>query len=471
MQRKNRNQGLFTSLILIILIVLTACQADGQVTPSVMPALDLKTATPKATPLPDHLDLVPEELEGLKLELWSPWLDERGDQLGYLVEDFNQSNAYGINVSLVTWGGNTALLDGLDTAMGDPESLPDLYIAPPEEAFRMQQAGLALQSLDDYLVSPDWGLSEEDQADLIEPVWQLGQSGGSHYGVPAETDAQFLFYNLTWGLELGFNGPPRDREEFLLQSCKAEQANLKDGDRENNGTGGWLVTNNSTSMLAWLSAFDYPIATVAPYTFNLPETKSALDYLKNLVVKNCAWLGKASTPYEYFTTRYALMVSGSLEEVNQQQAAFSRAGSTDQWVLIPYPRQSGDPIMILDGSSYFQVQSDPAHQMAAWVFLRWMNDPVQQMRMQQVSGAWPNRQSVAGAMEAEMSSDLVYSYVFGAMKNIQPQPHDAEWSIARRIFEDALWQLFQPEIKADGIPALLVDLDATIANVLELGEE
>jgi hypothetical protein len=57
------------------------------------------------------------------------------------------------------------------------------------------------------------------------------------------------------------------------------------------------------------------------------------------------------------------------------------------------------------------------------------------------------------------------------MKNIQPQPHDAEWSIARRIFEDALWQLFQPEMKADGIPALLEDLDVTIADVLALGGE
>jgi len=452
--------------IIAILTLLNACQ-PAPVTPSAQPVVNIQTATPTSTPLPGHLDLSAQDLEGQSLTLWSPWLDEGGDQLSYLVEDFNRTNEYGITIDLIPWGGDMALLDGLSGVLNGSGSLPDLFIAPPEEAFNLQQAGLPLVALDEYLGSPGWGLSPEEQADLIGAVWRLGQTGGSQYGVPAETDAQFLFYNLTWGLELGFNAPPRDREDFLLQTCKAEQANLKDGARENNGTGGWLVTNEAVSMLAWLSAFDFQVPAGAPYTFDLPEVKSALDYLKNLELKDCAWLGKASTPYDYFTTRYALMVSGSLEEVNQQRTAFSRAGSTDQWVLIPYPRQAGDPLMLLDGSNYFLVESQPGRQMAAWVFLSWMNDPLQQLRMSQVTGAWPSRASAVSALQAEWSSDLIYSYVFNAMASMQPQPHDAEWSVARRVFEDAGWQLFQPEMKVDGIPALLANLDATIAELID----
>lgn len=461
-------RGFIASITVILLILLSACQT-ATVTPSAQPAVNIQTATPTATPLPGHLDLSGDDLEGQNLTLWSPWLEDRGEQLSYLVEDFNQTNDYGVTIALVPWGGDMALLDGLTGVLTEPDALPDLFIAAPEEAFSLQAAGLPLIALDEYVANPAWGFSDEEQADLIVPVWQLGQTGGNQYGVPAETNARFLFYNLTWGLELGFNNPPRDHEDFLLQACMAEQANLKDGTRENNGTGGWLVTNDAASMLAWLMAFDFPVPTGAPYVFDLPEVKSGLDYLKNLEIKGCAWLGKASTPYDYLTTRHALLVSGSLEEISQQRAAFSQAGSTDQWLLIPYPRQSGDPRMLLDGSDYFLVSSEPGRQMAAWVFLRWMSDPLQQVRMSQVTGTWPGRQSAVSVLQAEWSADLIYSYVFSAMSSLQPAPHDAGWSIARRVFEDAAWQLFQPETRADGIPTLLTDLDATLLELLDLG--
>ena len=451
----------------LLFLLLAACQGGSTATPSLMPVLDLQTASPTATLLPEGLRLTPEELEGLELELWSPWLDEGGDQLGFLVDDFNQSNIYGIQVRLTTWGGDTALLDAVEST----DALPDIFIASPEEAFRMQAAGLPLLALDDYLVSSQWGYTPEEQADRIEAAWQLGQSGGTQYGIPAETDAQFLFYNLTWGLELGFNAPPKTRADFLLQSCKAQKANLEDDSRENNGTGGWLIAYDSASLLAWLSASDSPLPAGAPFTFDLPETRSVLDYLKNLEARDCSWLGKAATPYEYFTKRYALMVSGSLAEIADQRTAFTRAGSSDQWVLIPYPRQSEDSPTLVSGSSHFAVPSDPAHQMAAWVFLRWMNESSQQMRMMQSGVGWPSRQTAADAYAAGFESDLVYSYTANAMRNLSPAPHEAGWSIARRLLEDAAWQLFQPETKAAQIPSLLAELDATILDILAMDGE
>jgi ABC-type glycerol-3-phosphate transport system substrate-binding protein len=448
----------------LLFLLLAACQGGPSATPSLMPELDLQTASPTATILPEGLRLTPGELEGLELELWSPWLEEGGDQLGFLVDDFNQGNNYGIQVKLTTWGGDTALLDAVESA----DELPDIFIASPEEAFRLQAAGLPLLAMDDYMVSSQWGFTPEELADRIDAAWQLGQSGGIQYGIPAETDAQFLFYNLTWGLELGFTTPPKNRADFLLQSCKAQKANLEDDSRENNGTGGWLIAYDSASLLAWLSASDSPIPAGAPFTFDLPATRSVLDYLKNLEVRDCSWLGKAASPYEYFTKRYALMVSGSLAEIADQRMAFTRAGSTDQWVVIPYPHQSDNSPTLVSGSSYFTIPSDATHQMAAWIFLRWMNESSQQMRMMQSGGGWPSRQTAADAYAAGLESDLVYSYTASAMRNLSPAPHEAGWSIARRLFEDAAWQLFQPETKADQIPSLLAELDATILDILSM---
>ena len=60
-------------------------------------------------------------------------------------------------------------------------------------------------------------------------------------------------------MELGFNNPPQNHEDFLLQSCKAQKANLKDASRENNGTGGWLVTNDA-AIAGLAVGFRFPVA-------------------------------------------------------------------------------------------------------------------------------------------------------------------------------------------------------------------
>jgi ABC-type glycerol-3-phosphate transport system substrate-binding protein len=436
-----------------------------------MPVLNLQTASATPTILPEELKVSPQEVNGQTVSIWVPWLDERGDQLSFLVEDFNATNEYDIRLELTAWGGEMALADALTEGLSGATELPDLFVARPEQAFSFQRAGLDLVALDGYLASPDWGLAEQERSDRIDAVWQLGEGAELQLGLPAETNAHFLVYNLTWGLELGFNAPPRDHEDFLLQTCKAERVNLEDATRENDGTGGWLISNDSNSMLSWLSGFGYPIPSQPPYRFNTAETKSTFDYLKSLLVKQCAWLGRQTTPYDYFAGRYALLYSGSLAEISAQREAMSRAGNTDQWVLIPYPSKSGTGMTLVDGTDYFITASTPARQMAAWLFLRWMHAPGQQQRWSLATGSWPGSHSVAAAFETEHSSDLVYSYVFQALEGIQPAPHAAEWNVIRYIFEDAAWQLFQPESRVNQIPVLLETLDATIDEILAMDED
>ncbi|MBN2257183.1 MAG: extracellular solute-binding protein [Anaerolineaceae bacterium] len=457
-------------ICVLLLAGLGACQTVSSVTPSILPVVNLQTASPAVTNLPAELRVTPGVLEDQYVMVWVPWLDDRSDQLGYLVEDFNRSNEYGIQVNLTGWGGESALMDGL-TAAADQGGLPDVFLARPEEAFRLQSAGMNLVEMDDYMASQVWGYDDDEKADLIEPVWRLGQNDGVQYGIPAEVNAHFLVYNLTWGLELGFNAPPRTREQFLLQSCKAQKANLDDNVRENNGTGGWLVASDAASLLAWLASFDFEIQDGSPDVFNTPEAVSGFDYLKNLVARDCAWLGKAETPYDYFARRYALFYSGSLADIAAQRAALTSADSADQWVLIPYPEQSTSDGTLVDGTTYFILSSDYTRQMASWIFLRWLNEPGQQQRILQVYHGWPTRLSMLETFTDGFDSDIVYTYVRDAMKTIQPIPHDKTWSIARRIFEDATWQLFQPETLPDRIPGLLEELDRTIQEILSMGDD
>ena len=96
-------------------------------------------------------------------------------------------------------------------------------------------------------------------------------------------------------------------------------------------------------MLAgWIYAFGGEITNPdAPgYLFNTPETKQAFEYLKGLQESGCAWSDTDVDPQSEFANRQALFVVGSLFDIPAQQEAFTQAGSTDEWTVIPFPSSS-----------------------------------------------------------------------------------------------------------------------------------
>ncbi len=217
--------------------------------------------------------------------------------------------------------------------------------------------------------------------------------------------------------------------------------------KENNGTGGWLIANDSDQHAGladrlWLSRF----RSQAPYLFNLAETKSTFDYLEKPAGQGmCLAWQTNNARMIILPDRYTLIYSGSLADIASSAGIpCTRAGNTDQWVLIPYPVKIRYPTMTLvDGMDYFIIKSDAVHQMAAWLFLRWMNEQDQQVRLSQVQLVLAEP-FFGGERRLRLITHRIWfiPMCYRAMDTIQPVPHAAEWNIVRRIFEDATWQLF-----------------------------
>lgn len=435
-------------------------------TPTRTPRL---TSTPTLTPAPAVSTRVPEDgLRGTQITFAHPWAGALADQVQALVDEFNQDNAWSLTVH-VTTPGSSGELFRLVQETTSMAARPDVVVAYPEQIGSWQASGRWVVDLAGYLGSPTAGIPPNEIIDFTEPFWDLGLIDGQRLGIPAEGSLQFMFYNQTWARELGFNHPPDTVEAFQEQACMAAQANKVSSDKGKNGTGGWLIGTDSNSVLGWLAAFGSQVggSGQAPFVYKTQEGIAAFSYLKRLVDRGCAWLGLNSAPYDYFTNRNALFYTGSVDDVAAQEHSMINADSRDQWTVLPWPSNQGKPVVVSSGKVYALLRSTPVRQEAGWLFMRWLAAPEQQVRLVQVSGAYPVRGSLTKMLDKYLTMNPHWAQTLPLVSDARPAPQQAGWLLARGVLQDAAWQIFQPEARLADIPAILDQLDRTTAEILQ----
>ncbi|MEW6180321.1 MAG: extracellular solute-binding protein [Chloroflexota bacterium] len=434
-------------------------------TRAVMPTLIQSVSpTPPQTATPDPL----AGLRGLEIRLLYPWTGELAEVLEQAVRQFNQSNEWGIIVRAESSGSSMALAQRLETPAPD-SSQPDLIIAPSEYLLYWYAGGRFIRPLNDFLLDPRWGLSEARRADFPLAFWQQDQADGQQVGIPALRTSRVFFYNLTWASELGFDRPPETVDDFKQHACAAAQANNSDRTGSNDGTGGWMVDTDGWSIYAWLKSFGLKDAlqvSPARLTFAQPQTRQAAEFLRAMVDEGCAFFGRIP-PEEAFATRRALYFSASLLDLPVLSAAMERFESEDVWMVLPFP-VSDRPVVIVGGLSYGVLRSQPERELAAWLFTRWMTEPEVQAAILQAGGGYPLGAASAALVQEEMRQKYpAWGSALQWIPIAQPLPVSGEWRFARFILEDAFWQVLQPHVPLEQIPAVLGQIDPTLREVLE----
>jgi ABC-type glycerol-3-phosphate transport system substrate-binding protein len=483
-----RNAGM-----LLFCLLIGACQALPTTPTSVTSATKApseparQAAAPTHTPVPGpsgtptslpQLWVKTEDLKGIVVHFYHPWTEDAAKELAQAVADFNQQNIWGIRAEITAPGSESALFSAVDPLLGTKDS-PNLVAAPTDLVHHWQTRAKTVIDLQDYADDPTWGFTPDEKADFTSMFWQQDVLEKHLYGIPASRNFQVLFYNQTWARELGFNDAPSTPEEFNLQACAAAKAIKKDNTAANDGTGGWIVNSDSLVAASWLTAFGVdplPGADGKGYTFDTDASRSAFQFLRKMFDDGCAWISRLPTPYDYFATRQALFYSGSLEDIAVQKAAIDRAGSGDEWTVIPYPQQSSlkssaaavKPVVLAEGYSYTIFAASKEEQLAAWLLLRWLCQPEYQSALTRASGTLP-----VGVKALDQLSDYSAKYPQWAQTLLwipaaRPAPTWGTWYQVSSILEDAFWQSFQSAyIKPEGIPDLLKTLDATIPEVLK----
>jgi len=470
------NRWVFVAILVTGIILLSSCKPETivVVTPESSPtqkasptkmSTPLPTLTPTATQQPDWF-LADEDLKDTKISLVHPWSGEIAAQMETLVSQFNAENQWEIQVTAQGMGSAQQVFQQSEAGIVIGNG-PQVVIAPIEELAYWFKQGYLL-SLDKYIQDSTLGLDASTLEDFFPPFWQQDIVNGEQLGIPISRDVHFLLYNQTWAKDLGFASPPVNYLQFNTQTCAAGAALAHDNRIDNNGMGGWIINRNDLVLLSWLRGFgiaDFPEKEMI-YQYNQPQTIKAFAYIRKLFDDGCAWVSRNPTPYEYFANRQALVISADLNDLSYLEHAMQIAGNEDQWIVLPYLSESGDPIVLSQGSSFGILRSNKAQELASWIFIRWLNEPEQQLQLAKANADLP----VTNTLLSEFSAtrDEKWQAVVALLEYIQPGPRTSDWRVARFVLPDAFYQTLQIHILPEQFPDIVRLLDETILSLSDL---
>ena len=456
-------------LVLLILLSLIAACAPATPRPSATnppvtfsPSTVPSRAVPTATSLPE-ITTNPSSLQGLQIQFMHPWSGDTASEIAGMVDEFNQSNSWGIHVITQQPGSAGQVSAELASSLATGNQ-PAMVAATMDALLSENAASDAFVDLNPYLYSNKWGLSAADLADFDALFLQQDALNGMQFGFPAQRTAVMMFYNRTWAQQLGFSSPPGTFEEFRTQSCAANSAMKKDTDTTNDGLGGWIVSTEGLVTYSWWVNFNVQLVSSNIYAFDTPAAQKAFENEHTLLTAGCAWIPRAQTSYDYFANRQALFYSGYLQDIVPQLQAFESQGKTDTWTLIPFPADQAQKVVV-EGPSYAILKTTPEKQLAAWLFIRWLSATSQQQRLVQASLTLPLSQSVRTALLSSPALLQPWKDGVNSVPSLQPVPSDRNWELARTILEDATWQLFKTNLSNADIPMLLSQMDSTFTDL------
>ncbi len=420
---------------------------------------------PQATTTPvSQTGIEPAELHGARVHFWYAWTGEQAEAIESLVSEFNGLNPYGIWVesSQVSNYAGMQEMVGMALETGDPPDLVTIFI---EQSQTWAKSGVDLQP---YVQDPVYGLSQTEIDDYWPAVWEGGIIAGKQIGLPVSFDAAVLYYNISWARELGFDKPPETPQDFFDQVCAAGKAKMNDDTTSNDGLGGWIINTDPETLLSWILAFGGNISPDGgtSYLFNTKETNQAFVFLNDLAGEGCAWKARNPDPTGYFARREALMYSGSLDKMAEQIRANQASGALDEWTVIPYPGDRENSRVKVNGPYFEILSAQPVERLAAWVFLRWLEQPENQAQLAQAGSELPPGKSAFSSMNAGEPNQIQWEAAGELMDRAQAGFYHPHWMIARLILQDAGAQLFQSVVQPGHVEALLSEIDQTTAEVI-----
>jgi multiple sugar transport system substrate-binding protein len=434
------------------------------------PATATSTPRPSQTPLPTEvsvLKLDPGLLKGVKLSFIHPWSGTLGQAVERITTEFNNENIWGVKVEIIAAGSSGEAFNHVNASLENGKQ-PQIAAVPPEHIAAWSENKDLVVDLGPFINDAEWGIKPEEIKDFNPQIWNQTILEGRQTGIPAQRYLQLIIYNQTWAEELGFREIPQSPDQFRDQVCAATHANLTDKNKEKIGTGGYIVTTDPNTQMAWMSAFDLDYSQISgekEYHFEQPAAEKSFSFLRQLFDKSCAWLSRNPLPFDYFAQRQTIAYATTMLDLPEQEAALKAAGSSDRWTVIPFPGPESKPIVLQNGLNYVLLKSNPPEELAAWLFLRWLMLPRNQIKMIEASGSLPLSQSASDGLSDYRDQHPQWASAISLLDKSKIIPVQPSWRLVKGILEDAAWQLFQPTLQP--IPDILKQLDETIPEVIK----
>jgi ABC-type glycerol-3-phosphate transport system substrate-binding protein len=432
--------------------------ATATIQAATMPPPAAVTRIPAPTQVP-NLGIRPDMLQGVEVLAWDGWDGSASGMFQQMASEFTLSNQWGIKARVVPQGNLTLLAGAVDKALSTAGQ-PDMVVALPEQILAWQEHIVDLSA---YAVQPEFGMSANEMSGAF---WEQSHVNGKRLGLPAARSARFLFYNTSFARQLGFNAPPQSPDEFSQQACAANAFWKRDADPTNDGYGGLALDLNTNwqTPYSWLAAGGAQIFVDGEFRFDSPANISALSFVPKLREDGCAWMPDPAGPgnAEHFATRRALFITGSLDELTAQKQAFEAAGSTDDWTVLPFPGKQ--PVIVAYGPDYALLKSSDARQLAAWLFMRWMLEPSNQVRWTRATGTLPVTAAAAKLLAGDAAADPQWAAALALIPDAAIYPQTPAWRLANKTLADGFMAYFLSSPNAT-LQGVLNVMDVTVKDL------
>lgn len=420
-----------------------------------------------------NIDELLDNLQGTRVVFWHQHSGAREAQLEEIVDNFNATNPYGIIVEARNEGGYNdiynKMIAGLTT--GD---LPGLTVAYQNQAAAYMVAD-GLVSLDPYINHPEVGLTEAELNDFFQAFLEgdrLPQFGNQAFGFPPNRSMEMLYYNAEWLDELyeaghiSFQGPPATPEQFEEAVCAAaEHPFSKNPDPGT--TMGYQVRTDASNYAALVFArggdiYDYENNR---FTLDTPEAIDGLSQMQRLLQEGCAArIAERFGDQTDFGNGKVLFTMGSSSGLPFYEAAVNEGEAGGfEFSVAAIPHTTPNPVMNIYGASVSVPKTDPATQLAAWLFIRYYTSPEIQSGWAIASNYFPVRESVAADMDAYFDENPAYKAAFDLLRYSKREAPVAGYDNVR----DVMSQAFERALAGEDVATVVAEAEAEANRILE----
>jgi len=413
------------------------------------------TAAPTEAPVVEAGPYEGVDPKGQQVVFWHNHTKGRQDALQAIVDDFNQTNEWGITVTQENQGSYSDIFKKMLPILNTPD-VPGIVVAYQNQAATYQLSG-GLVDMNPLVSSAKWGISEEEQKDFFPGFFAqdiFPNFDNARLGFPPNRSMEVLYYNMDWLKELGFDGPPTTPEEFKEMACAATQTPFSKATAE--GSVGYELSIDASRFASWTFAFggDVYDTSTGEYTYNSEGAVKAMEFLQDLFKEGCATLVTEAygDQTDFGTGKLLFSVGSSSGLPYYRQAAEEGAGF--EWSVAAIPHITADPVMNIYGASVSIPKNTPEQELAAFLFLKYYTSPEVQARWAKASEYFPVRASVADGLEDYFAEQPAYKTSFDMLQYGHFEPPTPGYDFVREMVNTAM-----ATIVADPYPAVKDTLD------------
>ncbi len=399
----------------------------------------------------DATDYENVDPSGQEVTFWHNQTGPNEELVNQFVQEFNDSNEYGITVTATNQGDYGDIFQKMLPLLNTDEA-PDLVVAYQNQA-ASYQLGDALLDMDPLVESAKWGLSEADQTDFFPSFFEqdiFPTFDNERLGFPPNRSMEVLYYNSEWLTELGFDGPPETPDEFREMACAAAQTPFSKATGQ--GSSGYLISVDASRVASWAFAYggdvyDYD---ANQYTYDSPAVVDSLTFLQGLVNDGCA--GTFTEDYgdqTAFGTGNALFAIGSTSGLPFYKSGIEE-GANFEWSVAALPH-TGEPSQNIYGASVSMPKHTPESELATWLFIKYYTSPDVQARWAGTSGYFPVRQSVADQMTDYFAENPGYKTAFDLIEYGKAEPPVPGYDFVRDLIEETFAGILTGDEVADAL--------------------